>query len=231
MKMNGFVYIIESPSKYDLLDRRVEGEALSKAFELAEIPYVYSQVSDMETLFEALSSRLIEACNYQHPRVPILHFSLHGDENNMALTSGESLSWHDLRHLLLPLKRWMQGGLIICMSSCFGFSGCRMAMYNDNEPSFYALVGNTHSTTWADSAVAYINFYHRLFKGASVEESVMAMRSGSGDNNFDFQFGQSIKIAWLQHIHQINAKELAQNIQQATSRNRNMFLNDFSRSS
>lgn len=229
--MNGFVYIIESPSKYDLLDRRVEGEALSKAFDLAGIPYFYSQVSDMETLFEALSSRLSKACNYQYPRVPILHFSLHGDENNVALTSGESLSWHDLRQLLLPLKRWMQGGLIICMSSCFGFSGCRMAMYNDNEPSFYALVGNTHSTTWADSAVAYINFYHRLFKGAAVEESVMAMRSGSGDNNFVVQYGQRVKTAWLQYIQQINAKELAQNIQRAASETRTTFLSDFSRSS
>lgn len=229
MKMNGFVYIIESPSKYDILDRRVEGDMLSEAFDLIGIPYSYSLIVDKETLVEALSSRLVDACSHHYPQVPILHFSLHGDKDNIGLTSDESLSWHDLRHLLLPLKRWMQGGLIICMSSCFGFSGCRMAMYNDNEPSFYALVGNTHSTTWADSAVAYINFYHRLFKGASVEESVMAMRSGSGDNNFDFQFGQSIKIAWLQHIQQINAKELAQNIQQATSRNRNMFLNDFSR--
>lgn len=229
--MNGFVYIIESPSKYDLLDRRVEGEALSKGFNLAGIPYWYSLTVDKETLFEALSSRLIEACNYQHPRVPILHFSLHGDENNVGLTSGESLSWHDLRQLLLPLKRWMQGGLIICMSSCFGFSGCRMAMYNDHEPSFYALVGNTHSTTWGDSAAAYNAFYHRLFKGASVEQSVEAMRSASGDNNFDFQYGQNVKIAWLQHIQQMSGNELTQGIQRAASETRTMFLSDFSRSS
>lgn len=227
-QLNGFVYIIESPSKYDILDGRVEGEALSKAFDLAGIPHFHSQVSDRETLFEALSPRLIKACNYQSPRVPILHFSLHGDSDNIGLTSGESLSWHDLRHLLLPLNRQIRGGLIICMSSCFGLFGYKMAMCEDNEPSFFAIVGNAHTTTWADSAVAYIAFYHRLFKGASVEQSVQAMKSASGDDNFNFQYGQDVKTAWLQYIQQINAKEFAQNIQRAASETRTLFLSDFS---
>ncbi|WP_373528352.1 hypothetical protein [Nostoc sp.] len=227
--MNGFVYIIESPSKHDLLHGRVEGRALSEAFNLARIPFWYSLASDREMLAEALSSHLVDACSHQHPLVPILHFSLHGDENNVGLTSGESLSWHDLRYLLLPLNRMIQGGLIICMSSCFGYYGCRMAMYNDKEPPFYALVGNTHSTTWADSAVAYITFYHLLFKGLPVESCVESMKIASGDNNFGFEFGQSMKIAWLQYIQQIDASGFRQSIQQAASETRIMFLGDFSR--
>lgn len=104
-----------------------------------------------------------------------------------------------------------------------------MAMYNDNEPPFYALIGNTDSTTWADSAVAYITFYHLLFKGLSVESCVNSMKIASGDKNFDFQFGQNIKIAWLQHIQQIRATEITQALQRAALETRNTFLSDFSR--
>ena len=45
---------------------------------------------------------------------------MHGHPDGVALTCGDFLLWHDLRHLLLPLNRAMQGGLLICMSSCFG---------------------------------------------------------------------------------------------------------------
>lgn len=229
MGINGFVHIIESPSKYDLQERREEGGLLSKAFDLAEIPHSYNLAYDKEMLFEALSSRLIKACSDNYPRLPILHFSLHGNENNVGLTSGQSLSWNELRYLLLPLNQMMQGGLIICMSSCFGFSGCRMAMYEENEPPFYALVGNTRNTMWADSAVAYITFYHLLFKGLPVNSCVERMKLASGDENFNFEFGANIKLMWHQYIEQINTNAFTQRIQQSAPTNRYMFLGDFSR--
>lgn len=76
-----------------------------------------------------------------------MHLSMHGSQDGVELTNGGFLSWHDLRGLLLSLNRAMQGGLLICMSTCFGSAGCRMAMYEDNEPTFWALVGNTDLVT------------------------------------------------------------------------------------
>lgn len=204
--MNVFVYIVESPSAQDLLDGRTEGRVLSEALQLAGIRYGYSLVVDHSTLLVALEQRLSEVAR-QHQCVPILHLSMHGNQSGVQLTNGHFLTWHDLREALLSLNRAMAGGLLICMSACFGVSGCRMAMYEDGEPTFWALVGNAHSPTWADAAVAYVAFYHRLFKGATVEASVEAMKQASGDPHFAVLSGQEMKVAFLTELQKIRVEQ------------------------
>lgn len=201
MPVNGFVYVIESPANRDLLDGRTEGRVLTEALTLAGIPHWYSLASDKAMLLEALGLRLHEAWRH-HQKIPILHLSMHGSADGLSLTSGEFLSWHDLRGLLLPLIRAMQGGLLVCMSSCFGSSGCRMAMYEDNEPHFWALVGNTKSPTWADAAIAYVSFYHLFFKGFEIKLCVDSMKVASGDHNFLHLLGADMKASWSAFIQQ-----------------------------
>jgi hypothetical protein len=195
LAVNGFVYVIESPAGRDLLDGRTEGRVLTEALRLATIPHWYSLASDKEMFVEALGLRLGEAWKY-HQKPPILHLSMHGSADGLSLTCGEFLSWHDLRGLLLPLLRAMQGGLLVCMSSCFGSAGCRMAMYADNEPHFWALVGNTASPTWADAAIAYASFYHLFFKGFDIKLCVDSMKVASGDHRFTHLLGANMKAGW-----------------------------------
>jgi hypothetical protein len=152
-ELNGFVYIIESPAATDLLVGRTEGRVLNESLRITEIPQWYSLAANRKMFVEALGSRLAAAWK-QYGRLPILHLSMHGNATGISLTSGDFLSWDELRRFLLPLIRTMRGGLLVCMSSCFGSSGCRMAMYSDGEPCFWALVGNRGSATWADAAIA-----------------------------------------------------------------------------
>lgn len=193
--IRGFVYIIESPSSRDLLDGRTEGRALSEALGLAEIPHYYSLASSKAMLLESLGSRLNQAWQSM-ACMPILHLSMHGNSEGISLTDGDQLSWHDLRQALLPLMRRLQGGLLVCMSSCFGSAGCRMAMYSDSEPHFWALVGNAASATWADAAIAYISFYHLFFKGHPLNDCVDSMKIASGDHNFCWFSGQETRAGW-----------------------------------
>ncbi|TXH72844.1 hypothetical protein [Thiobacillus sp.] len=193
--MTQFVYVIESPADADLLDGRTEGKSLCEAFQLADIPYSYSLVTTPKTLEESLGPRLIKALSHFN-QPPILHLSMHGNDEGVALTNGEFLTWANLRKLLTPLTNTMEGGLLICMSSCFGSSGCRMAMHEDTDHPFWALVGNSQTALWSDAAVAYITFYHLFFKGVSVEQCLERMRSASGDNNFMVFSGLSIKANW-----------------------------------
>lgn len=208
MAVNGFVYVIESPAGRDLLDGRTEGRVLTETLRLAGIPHWYSLASDRAMLSEALGHRLGEAWKH-HQKIPILHLSMHGSADGVALTSGEFVSWHDLRELLLPMIRAMQGGLLVCMSSCFGSSGSRMAMYADNEPHFWALVGNSASPTWADAAIAYASFYHLFFKGFNIKVCVDSMKVAGGDHNFMYLLGADMKAGWdafiQQHQQQIAA--------------------------
>lgn len=201
MPIEGFVYVIESPAGRDLLDGRTEGRVLTEALSLACIPHWYSIATDKSLLFEALGDRLLEAWNF-HNKSPILHLSMHGNQKGVELTSGEFLIWNDLRALLLPLIRAMNGGLLVCMSSCFGISGCRMAMHEDNEPHFWALVGNSQSPTWSDAAIAYVSFYHLFFKGFDMNTCVSSMRVASGDHNFNHHLGVDVRADWSAFIQQ-----------------------------
>lgn len=193
---NNFVYVIESPADTDLLDGRTEGRSLCEALHLAEIPHWYSLVTTPKTFEESLGMRLHQALKH-FGKLPILHLSMHGDNEGVALTNGEFLPWENLRKLLMPLTNAMEGNLLVCMSSCFGSSGCRMAMHEEKEHPFGVLVGNTQSALWSDAAIAYISFYHLLFnKDISVEKCVERMCMASGDNNFVVFSGSSVKANW-----------------------------------
>jgi hypothetical protein len=200
--LEGFVYIIESPSADDLLSDQVEGRALCSALHLARIPHVYSLTSDLQTLQTALGPRLVQTL--QEPAIqgrrPILHLSMHGNDSGVGLTSGEFLYWEELETELQPLMNFMRGGLLITMSSCFGLAGCRMAMNSTTNQPFWALVGHSGSVDWSDAAVAYITFYHQFFKETPLQAAVELMRMASGDARFLCLEGHALKASWMQSV-------------------------------
>jgi hypothetical protein len=198
-----FVYIIESPSAKDILEGRAEGRALSEVLDLAGIPYSYNLVTNSETWNIALGTRFQEAVNYYPGRVPILHLSLHGNESGVALTDDTVFSWNQLKKELTPLNNKMEGSLLICMSSCFGAYGRRMAVDNSTDNPFYALVGSSNKVSWQDAAVAYVTFYHLLFKGISVDECVKKMKLASNNNDFGVWWGSEIKETWQRIIERV----------------------------
>lgn len=205
----GFVYVIESPADVDLLDGRTEGRSLCEALRLAEIPHWYSLVTTPATFQQSIGDRLSEALS-RIGQPPILHLSMHGNNDGVALTNGEFLPWESLRKQLAPLTNAMNGGLLICMSSCFGTSGCRMAMHEQTYHPFWALVGNTGSALWSDAAVAYITFYHAFFKDVPVDQCVERMKVASGDSNFMLFSGHAVKAGWAAHMAKIRQEQLAE---------------------
>lgn len=206
---SGFVYVIESPSDSDLLDGRTEGRSLCEALRLANIPHWYSLVTTPETFEESLGTRFTQALSkFKQP--PILHLSMHGNNEGVGLTNGQFLSWENLRKSLTPLTNAMNGGLLICMSSCFGSSGCRMAMHEEKDQPFWALVGNISSAKWADAAIAYITLYHLFFKDIPVEQCVERMKLASGDDNFTVFSGQTVKADWAKYMNKSRREKVVQ---------------------
>ncbi len=195
-QITGFVHIVESPSPEDLLDSRTEGKVLSEALDLAGIKRFYNLAANEEMFKKAIWDRLLECWQMVPDKNPIIHLSMHGNEHGIVLTDGCLISWDQLRAALKHLTEGMKGGLLICMSSCFGASGCRMAMHSDAETPFLALVGHISEATWSDAAVAYVTFYHLLFKGESLEKAVDGMRAASGDPCFMFFQGEQVKKNW-----------------------------------
>lgn len=198
MSIDAFVHVIESPSPSDLLDGRTEGRSLSESMRLAQIPHWYCLATDDATFDESLDGRLRDAWeHFGRSRWPLLHFSMHGNAYGVQLSNGRFVGWHDLRMKLSPLNSWMNGWLLITMSACHGSNGCVMAMHNEQEPTFWALVGNTQAVDWSDAAIAYITFYHSFFKSYGIDDCVERMKVASGDPNFVRIFGSAAKQLWL----------------------------------
>jgi len=195
-RFNAFVYIIESPGDSDLLDGQNEGQALTATLNLCKIPSTYSLVCNKKTFIEALGNRLINACN-AYGCLPILHFSMHGNEGGIGFTDGDFISWDELRELLTELNTRLGFLPLICFSSCYGISSFTMEYNNQVISSFTAILGHSGKLSWSNSAVAYITFYNRFFQGSSIKEAVEAMKAATGDDNFYYFYAENIKNVYI----------------------------------
>lgn len=194
-----FVYIIESPSSADLLDLRTEGNVLNQALDLAGIKRSYTIAADADALRYALGARLLDHTKY-YSAVPIIHLSMHGSSEGVSLTNQTQFSWGDLRDLLAPINHGLSGALLVCMASCFGAHGCRMAMDDRQSPPFYALVGHHGTASLNDIAVAFITFYHQIFKGIQIHDAVEAMKHASADKGFAYFIGTHVQQEWIKRL-------------------------------
>ena len=56
-------------------------------------------------------------------------------------------------------------------------------MRTDDAPlPFFALVGSTQKPRWAETAIAFTVFYHRLAQGAHINDAVAAMNVAAADS-------------------------------------------------
>jgi hypothetical protein len=196
-----FVQVIESPSPDDIFDGRTEGRLLCEALTLAGIRSRY-RVATNRTTFERAMHEDIGAAMVERRSFPIIHISAHGDEDGIGLTDGTRYEWPELQEHLTDINTTLRGGLLVAMSSCFGVNGCYMAMHDDGPLPFWGIAGHSGTALWSDSAIAFVAFYHRMFKGASVEEAQAAMRAASGDTQFHILKAADARQAWLQVVEE-----------------------------
>lgn len=209
------VYIIESPSPVDLYHKISEGELLSRALSLAGIPSTHRLTVNLEAFKASLTIGLQEHLNQADALPPILHISAHGSREGIQLTSGEVVNWTELRDLIMPINKALNGNLILCMSSCEGFNACRMAMSEGDIP-FLGIIGHSGKPTWSDTAIAYATFYHLLAKGHYMQEAVKAMKSASGDSGFQEIQGKIAKEIYIEEIKKIRIHQLVEELRRST---------------
>lgn len=209
-----FVYIIESPSAPDIYHGRSEGALVAKAIELDGTPSVTRTVINPIAFSAALKIGLPEVMKEYPDRLPILHISAHGATHGIQLSSGDVLSWADLRPMLTPINESLSGYLLLCMSACEGYSACQMAMQDGDGPHpYYSMVGNCGKPTWSDAAVAYSSFYHLLSKGYNVFDAVEGMKAASGDGNWIVEIAEQLKQSYIEFLQKISPSEAQQELE------------------
>jgi hypothetical protein len=213
-----FVYVVESPSAPDIYHDRSEGNIVGRAIHLDLIPCVTRVAINKEAFNASLVIGLQEEMKAHPNLLPIVHISAHGGSSGLLLSSNELITWNHLRDLLLPINAALSGGLLLCMSSCEGFSACRMAMNETGDQPFFGVIGNYGTPTWSDTAIAYASFYHLISKGVLIVDAVKAMKAASGDTGWSVMTAKEARTSFIEFIKKTNPqqvqKELQDNVQE-----------------
>lgn len=206
-----FVFVIESPSAVDLYHRRSEGDIVRQAVELNGIRCVLKTAISLQAFDACLKIGLSEAMSDLPDSIPLLHISAHGDKEGIQLSDGHRIPWNTLREHLRPINQALGGSLIVCMSSCEGYMGVRMAMFpEDPDLPYHALIGSGSQATWAETAVAFATFYHQLCRGEHLSVAVDAMRIASGNQMFWLEHAENTRKGYLEYINNGPSPEAAQ---------------------
>ncbi len=214
-RLRFFVYIIESPSPVDLYHRRGEGDLLVQAIRLNRIPCIARLAVNLEAFIAALRVGLHEAMEATPDAIPILHISAHGFDAGIQLCSGEIITWAQLREVLVPINKALSGSLMVCMSTCEGYAGSRMAMVQDEvEHPYFAIIGNSKQPTWPETAVAFTTLYHLIANGRYLTDAVGAMRNASGNDAFFITTAEESKQGYLEYIKNIDAIRVMQQLKE-----------------
>ena len=213
-KFHFFVYIVESPSAVDLYHQRGEGGVIQQAVRLNQLQCVHRLAVNRQAFEASLQIGLTEAMAATPNSVPILHISAHGFSEGIQLSSEEIIDWSTLKELLTPINKALEGNLIICMSTCEGYSGSRMAMLSEPDDfPFLALIGNGSKPTWPETAVAFSTFYHLLANNRYVTDAVDAMRVASGNDRFFVTTAAESRQSYLDFIAQVDTSEAREEIE------------------
>ena len=191
---------------------------VAQVVRLNQIPVVVRTAISREAFEASLRVGIAEAMQAFPGLVPLLHISAHGNEEGIGLSSGEHITWGELRELFKPINKALGGALLVCLSCCKGYSGVRMAMYPDDESApYFALIGNFGSPTWGDTAVAYTTLYHLLAKGEYIVDAVPAMRLASGNEDFLLESSTQSKQAYLEYLQTIDVRGAEERLEHTTT--------------
>lgn len=130
--MLAHVFIVESPKPFEILHKRTEGEALNEVLSLTDVNHkLYRVVS--EEMLDLCFAEIADQCKAEK-ELPLvfIHLAMHGHENGICLTSGQTVPWGELRKKVIDLAR--RAGLMtekkalvtLCLATCFGLCGTKM---------------------------------------------------------------------------------------------------------
>ena len=201
-----YVRIIESPSPDELLYGQTEGKALCSFLDISKIPYTYHLAIDRRMFGKALMDQIYET-TLKFEAVPILHLSMHGSEKGIILTNQrdpkEIITWRELAKLIKPIKD-LFGRLGICLSSCMGAYGQKMAeVIMPEELPFDWIVGTSDTAYLQDLALAFAIFY-RGFQRDALNQSgldfIKAIQIATNITGFHIEFGEFTQERYKKEI-------------------------------
>ncbi len=173
-----YIHIIESPGQRDIAEDRCEGKVLSEMLRLIGIEFEYRMVRNVQDWESALTEFTAQVKGKN--RTPLLHISMHGNEDGLVLTDGSITAPDELGSQFRRVKTRLNGELVICLSACSGYFPAYYAC-RDDVPFGMLLAAPTRTVRWDEAALWYCVFYFRLHGEPDPTKAGMAANAAIGE--------------------------------------------------
>jgi restriction system protein len=128
-------------------------------------------------------------------RAPVVQLEAHGDAEakGLRLTSGEVVTWADLKAPLTAINVLCRLNLLVMVAACNGADLTYIIRPNERAP-VWGLIGPLREVLDAEIAVAHTAFYRTLFLTGDGGEAWRAMNAATGVSGSRFHF---IGAEWM----------------------------------
>lgn len=178
------IHILDSPRTDERAAGIDEGKKLQTLLDAEKLEIMSYPILNFTAFAEAIGT--IAARHLTTETIPILHLSMHGNDEEIGLADGHTIKWHALIGYIYVLSRAIDRRVLVCMSACEGFSAISMACLAKTLP-FFALVGPATSPSWNEAAAGYAAFYKAIARGKTIPEAVDEMNSAVSTKVFNWK--------------------------------------------
>jgi hypothetical protein len=148
------VFIIESVSPDDFYERRADGHAANEILKILGVMTEYRIAFTRDLVSRAIA----EAVDGDFE---VLHFSSHGSDEGVSLTSGKGFDWKEFAELVKPFSNESRK---LVMATCGG-GDVKLAKALASQRAIYGWVfGSTADrVSFSDTCLAWSVLYNRLY--------------------------------------------------------------------
>ena len=108
--------------------------------------------------------------------IPILHLECHGDKSGLELTSGETVTWRELRNPFSLLNQLSGLNFLLVMASCFG--GHAIDLMDITAPApVWGVIGPDKEVNAIELRDGFIAMYSTLFRVGDLGTAIIEMRT------------------------------------------------------
>ncbi len=173
----------------------VSGHHLQSAQDLFNyhIPFDNKEFIEVQTKAEFIQALIDIEQEIDENDGPVVHIEAHGLDskdgmalsNGIELSSGEQVSWEDIRPYLTAINAKCENNLTMVMATCFGMYILQdlIKTFFDNvvgaQCPVFSFVGPESSISVDDFTSAFPVFYQKLSEKASLEAAVIEMNKHS----------------------------------------------------
>jgi hypothetical protein len=138
--------------------------------------------------------------------VPMLHFTMHGNEDGIELASGEFMDWGELAPAILKINISSANNLFITMASCFGFFVANLAAEVTHYRSvFWCILGRQDKYSGGDFTNDYLRFYTELCRSSHLGDALKLIDNDRKEYkiyNSEYLFLSALKIGFRTSMRQ-----------------------------